>query len=103
MSVRDLKAAMDDVGKDTAFLDVREYDEVEIARIDGVPVIPLGELPQRFTELDPNQMIYIHCKMGGRSLKAVDFLKQKGFKYCKSVAGGINTWSDEIDSTVPRY
>ena len=103
VSVRDLKAAMDDVGKDTAFLDVREYDEVEIARIDGVPVIPLGELPQRFTELDPNQMIYIHCKMGGRSLKAVDFLKQQGFKYCKSVAGGINAWSDEIDSTVPRY
>ena len=103
VSVRDLKAAMDDGGKDTAFLDVREYDEVEIARIDGVPVIPLGELPQRFTELDPNQMIYIHCKMGGRSLKAVDFLKQQGFKYCKSVAGGINAWSDEIDSTVPRY
>ena len=103
VSVRDLKAAMDDEGKDTAFLDVREYDEVEIARIDGVPVIPLGELPQRFTELDPNQMIYVHCKMGGRSLKAVDFLKQQGFKYCKSVAGGINAWSDEIDSTVPRY
>jgi len=103
VSVQDLKAAMDGKVKDTAFLDVREYDEVEIARIDGVPVIPLGELPQRFTELNPNQIIYIHCKMGGRSLKAVDFLKQQGFKYCKSVAGGINAWSDEIDSTVPRY
>ena len=103
VSVQDLKAAMDGKVKDTAFLDVREYDEVEIARIDGVPVIPLGELPQRFTELNPNQIIYIHCKMGGRSRKAVDFLKQQGFKYCKSVAGGINAWSDEIDSTVPRY
>ena len=103
VSVQDLKAAMEGKVKDTAFLDVREYDEVEIARIDGVPVIPLGELPQRFTELNPNQIIYIHCKMGGRSLKAVDFLKQQGFKYCKSVAGGINAWSDEIDSTVPRY
>ncbi len=103
VSVQDMKKAMDDSSSDIAFLDVREYDEVEIAKIDGVPLIPLGELPQRFIELDPNQTIYIHCKVGGRSLKAVEFLKQQGFKYCKSVAGGINAWSDDIDSSVPRY
>ena len=103
VSVQDMKKAMDDSSSDIAFLDVREYDEVEIAKIEGVPLIPLGELPQRFTELDPNQTIYIHCKVGGRSLKAVEFLKQQGFKYCKSVAGGINAWSDDIDSSVPRY
>ncbi len=103
VSVKDMKKAMDDSTSEIAFLDVREYDEVEIAKIDGVPLIPLGELPHRFTELDPNQTIYIHCKVGGRSLKAVEFLKQQGFKYCKSVAGGINAWSDEIDSNIPRY
>ena len=103
VSVQDMKKAMDDSSSDIAFLDVREYDEVEIARIEGVPLIPLGELPQRFMELDPNQTIYIHCKVGGRSLKAVEFLKQQGFKYCKSVAGGINAWSDDIDCSVPRY
>lgn len=103
VSVRDMKKAMDDSSSGIAFLDVREYDEVEIAKIEGVPLIPLGELPQRFMELDPNQTIYIHCKVGGRSLKAVEFLKQQGFKYCKSVAGGINAWSDDIDSSVPRY
>ena len=103
VSVQDMKKAMDDSSSDIAFLDVREYDEVEIAKIEGVPLIPLGELPQRFMELDPNQTIYIHCKVGGRSLKAVEFLKQQGFKYCKSVAGGINAWSDDIDSSVPRY
>lgn len=103
VSVQEMKKAMDDSSSGIAFLDVREYDEVEIAKIDGVPLIPLGELPQRFTELDPNQTIYIHCKVGGRSLKAVEFLKQQGFKYCKSVAGGINAWSDDIDSSVPRY
>ena len=103
VSVQDMKKAMDDSSSDIAFLDVREYDEVEIAKIEGVPMIPLGELPQRFMELDPNQTIYIHCKVGGRSLKAVEFLKQQGFKYCKSVAGGINAWSDDIDSSVPRY
>ena len=80
-----------------------EHDEAEIARIEGVPVIPLSELAKRFVELDPNQTIYIHCKMGGRSLKAVELLKQQGFKNCKSVAGGINAWSDEIDSSIPRY
>ena len=103
VSVQDMKKAMDDSSSNIAFLDVREYDEVEIAKIEGVPLIPLGELPQRFMELDPNQTIYIHCKVGGRSLKAVEFLKQQGFKYCKSVAGGINAWSDDIDSSVPRY
>ena len=59
-----MKKAMDDSSSDIAFLDVREYDEVEIAKIEGVPLIPLGELPQRFMELDPNQTIYIHCKVG---------------------------------------
>ena len=103
VSVQDMKRAMEDSGKDIAFLDVREYDEAEIAKIDGVPLIPLGELPQRFTELDPNQIIYIHCKVGVRSLKAVEFLKQQGFKYCKSVAGGITAWSEHIDSNIPSY
>ena len=103
VSVQEMKQALEGPGSDIAFLDVRECDEVEIAGIEGVPLIPLGELPQRFTELNPNQTIYIHCKSGGRSLKAVEFLKQQGFKYCKSVAGGINAWSEEIDSSIPRY
>ena len=103
VSVCDMKKAIDDANSGIAILDVREHDEVEIARIEGVPVIPLSELAQRFAELNPNQTIYIHCKMGGRSLKAVELLRQQGFKYCKSVAGGINAWSDEIDSSIPRY
>ena len=103
VSVCDMKKAIDDANSGIAILDVREHDEVEIARIEGVPVIPLSELAKRFVELDPNQTIYIHCKMGGRSLKAVELLRQQGFKYCKSVAGGINAWSDEIDSSIPRY
>ena len=97
-----MKKAMDDSSSDIAFLDVREYDEVEIAKIEGVPLIPLGELPQRFMELDPNQTIYIHCKVGA-FVEGGGILKQQGFKYCKSVAGGINAWSDDIDSSVPRY
>jgi len=101
VTVQQMKEAL--AGNDIAVIDVREHDEAEIAKIDGVPMIPLSELPQRFTELDPNQTIYLHCKMGARSLKAVNFLKQQGFKYCKSVAGGINAWAEEIDPSVPRY
>jgi molybdopterin/thiamine biosynthesis adenylyltransferase/rhodanese-related sulfurtransferase len=101
VTVQQMKEAL--AGNDIAVIDVREHDEAEIAKIDGVPMIPLSELPQRFTELDPNQTIYLHCKMGTRSLKAVDFLKQQGFKYCRSVAGGINAWAEEIDPSVPRY
>ena len=63
----------------------------------------MSQLRQRFTELDPNQQYYLHCKVGERSLVAVGFLKQQGFKYVKSVKGGIDAWSGEIDSNVPRY
>jgi len=101
VTVQQMKEAL--AGTDIAVVDVREHDEAEIAKIDGVPMIPLSELMHRFTELDPNQTIYLHCKMGARSLKAVDLLKQQGFKYCKSVAGGINAWAEEIDPSVPRY
>ena len=69
--------------------------------MDGVPPLPLSQIESRFTELDPNQTYYIHCKAGVRSLKALNFLPQQGFKYLKSVKGGITAWSKEIDSKVP--
>jgi adenylyltransferase/sulfurtransferase len=103
VTVHDLKKALDTPSLGIKVIDVREPDEWQIARIDGVPLIPLGTLPQRFTELDPNQQIYISCKSGIRSLKALYFLREQGFKYVKSVKGGINAWSDEIDHNVPKY
>jgi len=71
--------------------------------VNGVPLYPLNMLPQIFTELDPNQTIYIHCKTGKRSMKALEFLRQQGFKYVRSVKGGISAWADEIDPSVPKY
>jgi adenylyltransferase/sulfurtransferase len=103
VTVQEMKRALDDPKLGIKVLDVRDPDEYEISHIKGVPQIPLGELPQRFTELDPNQQLYIHCKSGMRSLRALNFLREQGFKYVKSVKGGINAYADEIDHSVPRY
>jgi adenylyltransferase/sulfurtransferase len=103
VTVQEMKRALDNPALGIKVVDVREPYECEIARVNGVSLIPLGDLPKRFTELDPNQTIYLHCKVGGRSLKAVQFLKEQGFKYVKSVNGGIAAWSDEIDHRVAKY
>jgi len=103
VTVQDMKQALDNPKLGIKVIDVREPDEYEIAHVQGVPLLPLSQLRQRFTELDPNQHYYLHCKVGMRSLDALNFLRQQGFKYLKSVKGGINAWSDEIDSNVPRY
>jgi adenylyltransferase/sulfurtransferase len=103
VTVQDMKKALDNPSLGIKTIDVRETHEYQIARVNGVLLIPLGELPQRFTELDPNQTIYIHCKSGVRSLKAVQFLKEQGFKYAKSVKGGISAWADEVDPSVAKY
>ena len=103
VTVQQMKQALDDPKLGIKVLDVREPDEYQIAHVQGVPQIPLSVLPQRFTQLDPNQTIYIHCKSGVRSMKALKFLREQGFKYLKSVKGGIGAWADEIDHSVPKY
>jgi adenylyltransferase/sulfurtransferase len=103
VTVQEMKRALDDPKLGIKVIDVREPDEYQIAHVNGVPLFPLSVLPQRFTELDPNQHMYIHCKSGVRSMKALHFLRGQGFKYLKSVKGGINAWSDEIDHAVPKY
>ena len=103
VTVQDMKKALDDPSLNIKVVDVREPDEYEIAKVDGVPLLPLSQINERFTELDPNQQYYLHCKAGVRSMKALTFLRQQGFKYVKSVKGGITAWSDEIDRNVPRY
>src|SRR5687768_460642 len=103
VTVQEMKKALDDKSLNIRVVDVRDQDEWDIARVKGVSLMPLGTLEQRFTELDPNQTIYLHCKGGTRSLKAVNLLKERGFKYVKSVKGGINAWSTEIDPSVPKY
>jgi adenylyltransferase/sulfurtransferase len=103
VTVLQLKEALANPALGIRVIDVREPGEYQIAHIDGVPLLPLSQLARRFTELDPNQTYYIHCKVGVRSLNAVEFLRQQGFKSLKSVHGGIAAWSAEIDPSVPLY
>jgi len=103
VTVQDMKKALDDPKLGIKIIDVREPFEYEIARIEGVPLLPMSELQNRFTELDPNTQYYLLCKVGARSHSAVEFLREQGFKYVKNVKGGTNAWSDEIDRSLPRY
>jgi sulfur-carrier protein adenylyltransferase/sulfurtransferase len=103
VTVHELKRALSDPKLGIQVIDVREPDEHRIARINGARLVPLSTLAQRFNELDPKQAYYLHCKAGGRSMKALEFLRQQGFKHLMSVKGGITAWSDEIDPAVPKY
>jgi adenylyltransferase/sulfurtransferase len=84
-------------------IDVREPHEFQICRIPGSTLIPLGELPKRLGELDPNAEFVMHCKSGVRSGKAVDLMKQNGFRKVRNMKGGILAWSDKVDPSVPKY
>jgi molybdopterin/thiamine biosynthesis adenylyltransferase/rhodanese-related sulfurtransferase len=103
VTVQDMKKALDNPKLGIRVIDVREPNEYRIARVEGVPLLPMSQLQQRYTELDPDQTYYLHCKAGARSLHAVQFLRQQGFKHVKSVMGGIGAWSREIDPSVPQY
>jgi molybdopterin/thiamine biosynthesis adenylyltransferase/rhodanese-related sulfurtransferase len=91
-----------DAGENIFVLDVREPHEYQIANL-GAYLIPLGDLPARVHELDSSREIVVHCKMGGRSQKAAEFLQQAGFKKIQNLAGGINAWSRQVDPTIPSY
>ncbi len=102
ISVEELKAKI--TGEDTPFiLDVREPHEFEICRIPNSVLIPLAEVEKRVHELERSSEIVVHCKAGGRSAKAVKFLKEAGFEKVKNLKGGILAWTDRIDPSVPKY
>jgi adenylyltransferase/sulfurtransferase len=101
-TVVDLKKKID--ARDTFFLlDVREPNEYQIGRIPGSTLIPLGEVPRRLDEIPRDKEIIVHCKMGARSARAAQFLRQHGYQRVKNLKGGILDWSDKIDPSVPKY
>lgn len=92
-----------DRGDKITILDVRESWEYDTAKIAGSKLIPLAELEKRKGELNPEEEIVVHCHKGVRSLKAVRLLRQHGFAKARSLSGGIDAWSKEVDSSVPTY
>jgi len=92
-----------DRGDALTIVDVREPNEYQINRLPGSQLIPLGEIPRRYAELDPDDEIIVSCKIGGRSAKAADYLRSVGFKHVLNLKGGIIAWVDKVDPSMPRY
>ena len=92
-----------DRGDTLKIVDVREPNEYQINRIPGSELIPLGDVPKRYDELNPDDEIVVQCKMGGRSAKAADFLRSVGFTRVLNLKGGILDWIDKVDPSQPKY
>jgi sulfur-carrier protein adenylyltransferase/sulfurtransferase len=101
MTATELKQRLDR-GDQIELIDVREPWEQQTATI-GAKLIPLNELPQRVGEIDREREIVVHCKGGGRSQRAAEFLAQSGYAKVWNLAGGITAWSNEVDPSVPKY
>ncbi|MBI1346054.1 rhodanese [bacterium] len=87
------------------FLDCREASEYATAKIAGTTLLPMSEITERVQEILPHQndVVIVHCHHGGRSLRVARWLRQQGFPHAMSMAGGIDEWSQLIDTNVPRY
>jgi adenylyltransferase/sulfurtransferase len=84
-------------------LDVREAHELAVSKLDIDHHIPLGELPSRLSELDPNADIVIVCRSGARSGRATEFLLSLGFRSVRNLSSGMNGWSRDVDPSVQMY
>ncbi len=107
MTVQELKQLLDSGANDFVLLDVRNPNEYEIAKIPGSVLVPLpdieqGEGVEKVKQLLNGHRLIAHCKMGGRSAKALGILKEAGIQGT-NVKGGITAWSREVDSSVPEY
>jgi rhodanese-related sulfurtransferase len=92
-----------DGGEKLLLVDVREPWEFEICRIDGAKLIPMGSIPANLQALDTDEDVICYCHHGMRSFDVAVWLRAQGVESAKSLAGGIERWSTEIDPQVPRY
>jgi adenylyltransferase/sulfurtransferase len=92
-----------DRGDALTIVDVREPNEYQINRIAGSILIPLGDIPKRYNELDPSAELIMQCKSGARSGRAADFLRSVGFRRVLNLRGGILDWIDKVDPSQPKY
>jgi rhodanese-related sulfurtransferase len=99
---RDVKERLDR-GEKLLLVDVREPQEHAICQIEGAVLIPMGYIPSRLQQLDVDEDVVCFCHHGMRSLDVANWLRAQGVKSVKSMSGGIDRWSVEIDPLVPRY
>jgi adenylyltransferase/sulfurtransferase len=102
ISARELAARLKN-GDLIHLIDVREPHELEISRIEGAQLIPLGQIVARLSELNSAEEIVLFCKSGSRSARALDLLVSAGFRKVKNMKGGINAWAREVDPGLPVY
>src|SRR5215203_4157216 len=99
----ELKQRLDN-GDDIQIVDVREDSELAISRLPNSMHIPLAQVLNRMSEIDQTRETVVHCKMGGRSARAIDALQRSGFTgKLINLKGGIIGWSNEVDPTVAKY
>lgn len=94
-----------DAGEQVVLIDCREGDEYQVVKIEHATLIPMSQFVERVTELEPHRdtEIIIHCHHGGRSLRVAMWLRQQGYAYARSMAGGIDRWAEVIEPGLPRY
>lgn len=102
ITARDLAERLKN-GTPLRLIDVREPHELEISRLPGAQLIPLGQLAARLSELDSAEEIVLFCKAGTRSARALELLLSAGFRKVKNLKGGINAWAREVDPSLPIY
>jgi rhodanese-related sulfurtransferase len=91
-------------GAEMTLLDVREDWETALAPVPAEIVhIPMGQIPNRLNELDPQRETVVICRSGGRSLQVAQFLSAQGFASVSNLAGGILAWSRDLDPRIPQY
>jgi rhodanese-related sulfurtransferase len=99
---REVKERLDR-GEKFAFVDVREPWEHQTAHIEGSQLIPLGQIPAKFGELEAGGDVVLFCHHGMRSLDAAAWLRSQGVEGARSMSGGIERWSVDVDPKVPHY
>jgi rhodanese-related sulfurtransferase len=94
-----------DAGDDLLLIDCREADEYATANIATAKFVPMSEIADRLSELEPHKErpIVVHCHHGGRSRRVTRWLREQGFTQAQNMTGGIDAWSQQIDPSVPRY
>ncbi|MBT3389719.1 MAG: molybdopterin-synthase adenylyltransferase MoeB [Chloroflexi bacterium] len=102
ISALELKARLD-AGEALHLIDVREPHELAISQLPNANLIPLGQLAARMHELDSAEEIVLFCKIGTRSVRALEVLVSAGFRKIKNLDGGINAWAEEVDPSLPIY